>query len=81
MGKTHAKCLKHGRLDGLISGYKYQGLMRKIVTKFKYKFVKDLNETLIELLVSEVCSPKLLEKNWVLVPVPLHKKSTKMARI
>lgn len=46
--------------------------MKQIIAKYKYKFVADLNKTIIELLISEIKSPLLFEQAWTLVPVPLH---------
>ncbi len=71
-GHTHPRCKVHCSLDGLISCYAYAGLMPKIVTKFKYVFVKDLADTLTELILSKADHPQLFLHSWTIVPIPLH---------
>lgn len=71
-GMVHHDCRPTTRLDGLISAFAYQGLVKKLVTAFKYRLVKDLTETLIELMVSQLNYPLLYQPAWTLVPVPLH---------
>jgi ComF family protein len=61
-------------MDGLISGFVYQGVMKRLISKYKYKFISDLNQTLIELLISELKAPQLFNTAWALVPIPLHPK-------
>jgi ComF family protein len=46
--------------------------MMKIITKFKYYFVKDITDTLIELIVSATDYPLFFKQPWVMVPIPLH---------
>ena len=70
-------------MDGLWSLGIYQDPLRKIIQKLKYKFVKDVGETLISLTLKYWVkfTPQLLEElkkdqgeGWVVIPVPLHPK-------
>jgi len=72
MGITHSRCKAHCDLDGLVSCYAYGGIMAKAITKFKYSFVKDLTDTLVELFISSANQPVLTKHSWTLIPVPLH---------
>lgn len=65
--------MKPSALNGLLSCFPYAGLMMRIVSKFKYSFVQDLTNTLIELMISTSNYPMLFKHQWVIVPVPLHK--------
>jgi ComF family protein len=70
-GETHLRCKRKYSLDGLLSSYVYAGLMKVAVSRFKYRLVSDLTETLLELLVSQADAPPLFGKPFTLVPVPL----------
>jgi ComF family protein len=72
MGITHPKCKTHCDLDGLVSCCTYGGIMAKAITKFKYSFVHDLTNTLIELFISLANQPVLMNRTWTIIPVPLH---------
>lgn len=72
-GQTHSRCQTPYELDGLISCYQYRGLIKRLIAKYKYKFVSDLHHTLIELFVSETSHPQLFQQHhWTLIPIPLH---------
>ncbi|KKR80768.1 MAG: hypothetical protein UU73_C0002G0087 [Candidatus Daviesbacteria bacterium GW2011_GWA1_41_61] len=82
-GLTHPLCKRRYGLDGLWSLGIYQDPLRKIIQKLKYKFVKDVGETLISLTLKYWVkfTPQLLEElkkdqgeGWVVIPVPLHPK-------
>lgn len=72
-GITHVSCRHTYEIDGLISCYEYSGVMTNAIAKFKYSLVKDLTETLIELMISSLNQPLFFEQYWLLVPVPLSK--------
>ncbi len=72
MGITHPKCKEHCELDGLISCFSYRGIMAKAITRFKYSFVKDITNTLVELFISNANQPVLSKHPWMIIPVPLH---------
>jgi ComF family protein len=71
-GYTHPHCRRPDQIDGLISCYVYRGIIKRIIAKYKYKYVADLHHTLVELLLSELKHPLLFHSTWTLVPVPLH---------
>ncbi|MBI4036859.1 ComF family protein [Candidatus Daviesbacteria bacterium] len=85
-GKTHPLCQRKCGLDGLWSLGIYQGSLKKAIQKLKYKFVKDLAQVLVDLMViywAKYSAQFLTEirkegvKSWVVVPVPLHSKRQK----
>jgi len=73
-GQTHPRCKKPFTIDGVLSCYRYSGLMKRLIGKFKYRFVKDLTDTLTELFVTEAQFPQLFKIDFTLVPIPLHPK-------
>jgi competence protein ComFC len=74
-GKTHQRCLRRWGLDGLVSGFFYQGVMLKAIKELKYRYVRDLREDLAALVVRRIPAET---KGWfrreklVVVPIPLH---------
>ncbi|MDO8638599.1 MAG: ComF family protein [Candidatus Daviesbacteria bacterium] len=82
-GAVHPLCKKRYGLDGLWSLGIYQDPLKKIIQKLKYKFVREVAEVLVNLMVeywakydayflSEI--KKDGGENWVIIPVPLHPK-------
>ena len=85
-GFTHPGCRTPQGLDGLTSIFAYKGVVKKAITKLKYKFVSDLAQDLVELFLSfcgedRVFSIFCLSRGEALrgsqndvffVPVPLH---------
>jgi len=73
-------CQGDSSLDGIIvaSLYDKEGLLKKVIERFKYQFSKDLAEKLGKFLVVQFeqhfLSP---QTQTTLVPVPLHKKRLK----
>lgn len=86
-GKTHPKCQTKYAIDGLISFWKYEGLVKKIIHKIKYNpFVSDsikeiiINSDFYNLNPDEkwiknysLSFKKYLKENPILIPIPLHK--------
>ncbi len=72
-GVTHPRCKTPSSLDGLLSCYSYQGLIKLIIAKFKYRFVRDLAETITELFITQAHFDQLFQTSWTLIPIPLHK--------
>jgi ComF family protein len=76
-GHTHPKCLKKDSLNGLTSVFAYKGLIRKAITKLKYKFISDIAGDLIEVFLSS-CGEDIVFSNFcqkekpIFVPIPLH---------
>lgn len=80
-GKAHPLCKKRYGLDGLWSLGVYQNPLRKAIQKLKYKFVRELGEVLVNLMVEYWAkhTPQFIEEikkdkgeGWVIIPVPLH---------
>ena len=71
-GKTHPWCRRTYGVEGLVSAITYTGIGRKLVQRFKYKYVKDLTPVLVELIESFGEVGVLAGKQWFVVPVPLH---------
>jgi len=66
-----------GILDGLIiTSYYKDPLVKKIIHRYKYDFVKELSEPLGLLMIKRLKTfPNIFNKNnSVLIPIPLHKK-------
>lgn len=82
-GATHPLCKKRYGLDGLWSLGVYKDSLKKAVQKLKYKFVRELGEVLVDLMIEYWAkyTPRLIDEvkkdggeGWVVVPVPLHSK-------
>lgn len=58
-------------MDGLTSVLAYQGVVRRVITKLKYKWVRDVVEEVVEVVVSLGDYEAVEGKEWVVVPVPL----------
>ena len=69
-GQTHPYCRSEDSLDGLISCFFYEGMIKKAIVKLKYHFLTDLAEELVELMILFGPWPRF--KKPILVPIPLH---------
>src|SRR3989338_3950331 len=74
-GATHPRCKTKYGIDGIFILSHYTGPLRQAIHLLKYKFVSDLSEELIDLLV-KYC-PSIYSKYDLLIPVPLHPKREK----
>lgn len=81
-GAVHPVCKRKFGLDGLWSLGVYQAPLKNAIQKIKYKWIIELAETLINITLEYWArfQPFLLGqikkdqgKNWVVIPVPLHK--------
>ena len=70
-GKTHVRCKKTLGLNGLIVGWRHQGVVRKAIHTLKYRFISDVSSELVEKYVLHF--QKKLPKKALLVPIPLYK--------
>ncbi len=72
-GFTHAKCRKKYGLDGLISIWKYEGVIKKAILALKFKYStevgKELNGRIVDWLIR---NKDLVPSAQCLVPVPLY---------
>ncbi len=81
-GLTHPYCQAKYALDGLISLFPYEGIIKTVLGKLKYKFMTDLTNELVGLIIQTIKMNlknrfKLLnwllnEKKSILVPLPLY---------
>lgn len=69
-GQTHPYCRSENSLDGLVSCFLYEGIIKKSIGKLKYRFLTDLAEELVELIV--LFGPLPGFEKPILMPVPLH---------
>jgi competence protein ComFC len=67
-GKTHPYCQTKYSLDGLHAFFVYEGLIKKAIGQLKYKFISDLAEELIALVLQQSFSFEAK----ILLPLPLH---------
>src|SRR3972149_2452937 len=72
-GMVHAKCLKPQSLDGAISLWKYQGVVRKAVLGLKYKFALEIAGELAAHTTNAIKNyTGFMPQEVVLVPIPLY---------
>jgi competence protein ComFC len=73
-GRTHARCHSPLSLDGLISTLHYNPLAKKLITKYKYRFVSSLIPELNEIITTFTDITALENTSWLVISVPLHPK-------
>jgi ComF family protein len=80
-GATHVGCQTKCSLDGLFSLAYFTGPIRLAIHKLKYKFLSDLAEELVELMLSNKELAAMFEgmkiNKFILIPVPLHPQREK----
>src|SRR3989344_2113686 len=69
-GKTHDRCASKNNLDGLVTFWNYEGVVRKAILALKYRFAYSVAEELVASLNLDIRS----DDNVILLPVPLHIK-------
>jgi len=74
--QTCLKCQRGYYLNGVLTASHYDHpIVRKLVTNLKYNYVKVLVEPLAQAMVKQLrFRSGFLEENWLMVPVPLHRK-------
>jgi competence protein ComFC len=77
-GLTHPICKTRYTPDGVFSSLAYKGVVKKLVYKFKYDpNLTDLKSVLIDLFYEGIIQKevlyKLLQRESVLVPIPIYK--------
>ena len=74
-GITHIKCKTKFILDGTVSIWNYEGVIRKSILGIKYKFAydvaKEISFGMVEYLRKNISA---LPKRAILLPVPIHIK-------
>ncbi len=83
-GKTHDKCFKKDCLNGLISGWEYNGLIKEAVHRIKYKGEYDIIKEIMEKFLKLIREDKvkrfdpflkiLVKKETVISYIPMFKK-------
>jgi len=74
-GVTYVKCQKKYGIDGLISVWEYQGIIRKAILSLKFKYSTEVGRELTESLIKALkvsSSLFMIPDSSVLVPIPLH---------
>jgi len=81
-GVTHPRCQIKNFLDGLISIFPYEGIIKKAISKLKYHFATDLvSELAVKMIqIIETNQEKFHFLRWlikskkdvILIPIPLH---------
>lgn len=76
---THPRCVGRYAIDGAFSGFVYNGVMRRLIARMKYKpFVFDLVGMLANLTAESIIQHEhffsLSQQGAVFVPIPLHKE-------
>ncbi|MEK7521354.1 MAG: ComF family protein [Patescibacteria group bacterium] len=81
-GVRHTYCDKHQTPNGLHSIWAYEGTPRKLIIKFKYRFISDIADELAETVAAHLKNyrplsnkgPVWTEEKFTVVPIPLHWK-------
>jgi len=77
-GITHPSCLKKLSIDGVISIFYYNPLMKKIIKNIKYRLVREVFDDLFKIIYPFFLGNLRLYKNLfsqgLIQPIPLHKK-------
>ncbi len=71
-GKTHLRCKKTLGIDGLISLWTYEGVIRRAIIALKYKFAWDITEELSTKSLEKL-KGFYLPKKAIVVPIPAHR--------
>ncbi len=73
-GLTHSRCKRKRSLNGLFSIWKYNGVIRKVLIKLKFKYVYLVSSDIARFSVFYLKrSVNALPKNATLVPIPLYR--------
>ena len=74
-GMTHSKCARPQGLDGLISLWEYDGVIRRAILALKYKFALEVARELSEKAVQSIQTHDslfVIRNSFTLVPIPLY---------
>lgn len=74
-GLTHPRCRSNTNqyLDQVVCGFPYTEPAKSLVVKLKYKKLHSLANTMMQLLITDLEERGIVpNKNWVVIPVPLH---------
>ncbi len=78
MGFTHPQCIRQNGIDGLVSIFRYNNLLKKLIKTIKYRLATDILDELVSLAKEEIVT-KLdffynLNNSLLFQPIPLHKQ-------
>lgn len=80
-GATHPRCMTRYSLDGLVSAFRYTGLVKKAIKQLKYRKVSDVASEIGMLCSREIAGSQsnnfrsfrlFLQLQPVMIPIPLH---------
>lgn len=71
-GITHVRCQKKFGLDGLISIWEYEGVIRKAILALKYKYATLVGQELMDHFLHQLLTGFLPVDSKVLIPIPLY---------
>src|SRR3990172_9745884 len=72
-GFTHFKCKKAQGLDGLLTLWPYQGVIRRAIIALKYKYAREVGDELRKYAATKIKDYlPFLPKDAVFVPIPLY---------
>lgn len=81
MGFTHPQCVRQNGIDGLITIFKYNNLLKKIIKTIKYRLATDILDELVSIAKEEVVAKLDFFLNLnplpLFQPIPLHKQKFK----
>jgi ComF family protein len=82
LGRVCIQCRPESDLEGIIAAGAYQSeVLKNAIHALKYQFAKEISQDLAKLIVTKIQSSQILglapAENFLLVPVPLHKKREK----
>ncbi len=75
-GKICIECQKENYLDRIISATEYKNpLVRDLIKNFKYHYVKELSQSLTQLIIKSLalCGKSSIPHNAAVLPIPLYK--------
>ncbi|MBI4067347.1 ComF family protein [Candidatus Gottesmanbacteria bacterium] len=72
---THPRCQTRWGLDGMYALAHYRGPIKDAIFFLKYKFVTDLTDQLINILLNNL--PEIIPQFDYLIPIPLHPRKEK----
>jgi len=82
LGRVCIDCRPESDIEGIISAGAYQSeILKTAIHALKYQFAKEVSQNLAKLVVSKIKSNQILglapPENFLLIPVPLHKRREK----
>jgi competence protein ComFC len=73
-GFTHTRCKKKYGLDGLISVYRYEGVIKKAIWALKFKYATEVGKELTDFFVRSLhATDYILPATFSLVPIPIYR--------